>query len=199
MIRKSIVPCLLTLAAVCLAAPAAHAQLKVGTVDMNQVFTSYYKTKDAEAKINEARQTAKKDLDGRIETLKKAMEEINKLNQNLEKPELSKDGKDQFAKQRDEKIQEARALDRDLAEFRQAKERELQERYLRMRKDLIDDIMVVVQEKVKGNSYDLVVDKSAVSLGQIPIVLFSRSEFDFSNDVVAALNKTAPKPTSAAN
>ena len=78
--RKSIVSTLLCTAAICAVSSAAHAQFKLGTVDMNQVFTAYFKTKDAEAKINDARAAAKKELDERLETLKKAMDEINKTN-----------------------------------------------------------------------------------------------------------------------
>jgi len=195
--RKLVVSSILAVA-FCAASPVAHAQIKLGIVDMNSVFTSYYKTKDAEAKINEARAGAKKDLDERLETLKKAMDAINKMNSDLEKPELSKDGKEKSAKIRDEKVQEARTLDREIAEFRSNKEKQLQEQFLRMRKDIIDDIMVVVNDKVKGASFDLILDKSGASMGQIPLVLYSRADLDFSNEIVATLNKNAPKPSSAA-
>jgi len=195
--RKLIVSSLVLAVATCVASASANAQ-KLGTVDMNSVFTAYYKTKDAEAKINDARTAAKKDLDDRLDTLKKAMDEINKMNQDIEKPELSKDGKDKMSKSRDEKVQEARALDKDIAEFRQTKERQLQDQFLRMRKDIIDDIMKVVNDKVKAGAYDIVFDKSGASMGQIPIVLYSRGDLDFSNDIISALNKDAPKSSSAA-
>lgn len=197
--RKIILPCLIGAVSLCVASTSAHAQMKLGTVDMNTVFTSYYMTKDAEAKINEARAAAKKELDERLETLKKSMDDINKTNQEIEKPELSKEGKDKLAKQRDEKVQEARNLDREIAEFRQTRERQLQEQFLRMRKDIIDQIMKVVNEKVKAGGYDLVLDKSGASMGQIPVVLYSRADLDFSNDIITTLNKNAPKPSSAAN
>ena len=197
--RKSIVSALLCTAALCAVSTAANAQIKLGTVDMNKVFTAYFKTKDAEAKINDARGAAKKELDERLETLKKAMDEINKTNQDIEKPELSKDGKEKLAKQRDEKVQEARNLDREIAEFRQTRERQLQEQFMRMRKDIIDDIMKVVNEKVKAAGYDLVLDKTGVSMGQVPVVLYSRADLDFSNEIISILNKEAPKPSSAAN
>lgn len=196
--RKLIVSSIIATAAMCVASPA-HAQLKVGIVDMTTVFSSYYKTKDAESKINAQRADAKKDLDTRLDVLKKSMEEINKLNQDIEKQELSKEGKEKAAKQRDEKIAEARNLDREITEYRQTKEKGLQEQYLRMRKDLVDDIMVTVNDKVKTAGYDLVLDKSGLSLAQIPTVLFSRPDMDFSNDIITALNKNAPKPASAAN
>jgi outer membrane protein len=197
--RKSIVSTLLCTAALFAVSSAANAQFKLGTVDMNQVFTAYFKTKDAEAKINDARAAAKKELDERLETLKKAMDEINKTNQEIEKPELSKDGKEKLSKQRDEKVQEARNLDREIAEFRQTRERQLQEQFMRMRKDIIDDIMKVVNEKVKAAGYDLVLDKTGVSMGQVPVVLYSRADLDFSNEIISILNKNAPKPSSAAN
>ena len=73
------------------AATPALAQMKVGIVDMNKLFTSYYKTKDAEARLNDARAQAKTDLDGRLETLKSNMEEINKLEADAKKPELAAD------------------------------------------------------------------------------------------------------------
>ena len=193
MITRIILPCL---AATALAAltTSAHAQMKLGIVDMNQIFTSYYKTKDAESKLNEAREAAKKELDDRLETLKKAMEEINKLNQDAEKPELSKEAKEKAAKTRDEKVQEARNLDREIAEFRGTRERQLQEQFMRMRKDIVEDILKAVNDKVKVAGFDLVLDKSAMSMGQIPVVLYSRADLDFSNEIISTLNKTAPKP-----
>ena len=63
--------------------------LKVGTVDMNRAFKEYTKTKDSEKKINEAKDAAKKEYDDRAENYKKALEEINKLSQQLEAPALS--------------------------------------------------------------------------------------------------------------
>ena len=177
-------------------ATQAHAQFKLGTVDMNTVFTAYSKTMDAEAKLNEARAAAKKELDERLETLKKAMDEINKHNQEAEKSELSKEGKERAAKTRDTKVQEARALEQEIAEFRNTRERQLQEQFMRMRKDIVEDIMKVVNERVKTTGYDLVLDKSGVSMGQIPVVLYSRPDLDFSQDLVKELNKAAPSAKS---
>ena len=70
-------------------ASTSHAQVKIGTVDMNKIFSSYYKTKDAEARINEDRNSAKQDLDERMDTYKKNLDAITKLNEDIAKPELS--------------------------------------------------------------------------------------------------------------
>lgn len=194
---KSILSIAVLATALVAAAPSAQAQVKIGTLDMNAVFTQYYKTKDAEAKLNEARAAAKKELDDRLETLKKAMDEINKINADLEKPELSKDAKDKSTKSRDDKVNDARNLDREITEFRGTRERQLQEQFVRMRKDIIDEIMKVVNDKVKAAGYDLVFDKSGMSMGQIPVLVYSRADLDFSKEIVETLNKNAPKATPA--
>lgn len=194
---KSILSIAIVATALCAAAPSAHAQIKVGVIDMNTVFTQYYRTKDAEAKLNEARAAAKKELDDRLETLKKSMDEINKINADLDKPELSKDAKDKATKGRDEKVNEARNLDREITEFRGTRERQLQEQFVRMRKDIIDDIMKIVNDKVKTAGFDLVFDKSGMSMGQIPVLVYSRNDLDFSKEIVDSLNKAAPKATPA--
>lgn len=192
MIQKPI-RTLLVVAALGAAAPLAHAQMKIGIIDANRVFVEYYKTKDAEAKLNERRGAAKKEFDDRVETLKASMDAINKINASLEKPELSEEAKETMLKEREEKVAEARALDKEVTEFKGTRERELQEQFMRMRKDIIDDIMKVVNKDITDAGYDLVLDKSGLSAGQIPVVLYSRDDMDFSASIIEKLNANAPK------
>jgi outer membrane protein len=168
---------------------AANAQVKIGTVDMNRVFSEYSKTKDAQAKYAEAEKAANDDLNSRVETLKKSMQEISALNADLEK---SDSGKEEKVKDRDAKVAAARVLDREIADFRTAKQKALQDQFLRMRKDIVDDIMKTVNDLVKAKAYDVVFDKSGLSAGAVPVVLYSRDDLDFSSDVIAALNKNVP-------
>jgi outer membrane protein len=170
-------------------AALANAQVKIGTVDMNRVFSEYSKTKDAQAKYAEAEKAANDDLNNRVETLKKSMQEISALNADLEK---SDSGKEEKVKDRDAKVAAARNLDREIAEFRTAKQKALQDQFLRMRKDIVDDIMKTVNDLVKAKAYDVVFDKSGLSAGAVPVVLYSRDDLDFSSEVIAALNKNVP-------
>jgi outer membrane protein len=170
---------------------AAFAQgtLKVGTVDMNRAFKEYSKTKDAEAKINDAKTQAKKEYDERAESYKKALDDINNLNKQLESSALSADAKTKMAKDRDDKIANIKNMEREINEFRQTRERQLQEQALRMREGIVKEISDVVTEKVKANHMDLVFDKSGMSLNGVPLLMYSQDSTDFTNDVVAVLNK----------
>jgi len=188
---KKLIPILII--AIALGTTPAFAQSKVGIVDMNKVFTSYYKTKDAEKRLNDARTQAKSDLDSRLETLKASMEEINKLEAATKKPELTADKKEAAIKQRDEKISEVRNLDREIGEFRQTRERQLQEQFMRMRGDIVQDIMKVVETRVKSDGYDLVFDSSGLGISQVRVVLYSAPSLDFSDSIITELNKGAPK------
>jgi outer membrane protein len=181
----------LTLASLLLLPIAARAQgtLKIGTVDMNRAFKEYNKTKDAEAKINDAKNQAKKEYDERADAYKKALDEINNLNKQLDSPALSAEKKAQTAKDRDEKIANIKNMEREINEFRQTRERQLQEQAMRMREGIVKEITDVVNEKVKANALDLVFDKSGMSLNGVPLLMYSKENVDFTNDVVTVLNK----------
>jgi outer membrane protein len=170
---------------------ASYAQgtLKIGTIDMQRAFKEYSKTKDAEVKINEAKNAAKKEYDDRADSYKKALDEINTLNKQLDAPALSADAKTQKAKERDDKIANIKNMEREITEFRQTRERQLQEQALRMREGIVKEITDVVMEKVKTSNIDLVFDKSGMSLNGVPVLMYSRDTTDFTNDVVAILNK----------
>jgi outer membrane protein len=163
--------------------------LKVGTINMDRAFKEYSKTKEAEKKVNDAKDAAKKEFDDRTDAYKKALEEVNNLNKQLESTALSADKKTQLAKDRDDKINNIKNMEREINEFRVTRENQLREQALRMRDGIVKEIMDVVNDKVKTLNMDLVFDKSGLSVNGVPALLYSRDSYDFTNDVVAALNK----------
>ncbi len=190
-----------TILALTLAFPiAALAQgpLKIGTVDMQRAFKEYNKTKEAEVKINDAKNAAKKEYDDRAEAYKKSLDEINNLNKQLESPALSADKKTQTAKERDDKIANIKNMEREISDFRQTRERQLQEQLMRVREGIVKEITDIVMEKVKGSNLDLVFDKSGMSINGVPFLLYSHDNIDFTNDIIAVLNKPGRAASSTA-
>lgn len=185
---------LLALALGIAAAPvSAQAQMKVGTIDMKQVFDGYYKTKDAEAKINESRAQAQKELAERLDTFNKAQEQARKLNDEAGKAELSEKAKAEKVKGLNEKLQELGVMQREVQEFQQTRERQLSEQSVRSRNSLVEEINKVVSDVVKANGYDLVFDKSGQSLNAVNVLVHSKDSFDFTADVVNKLNADQKK------
>ena len=179
-------------------AALAQGTMKIGTVDMQRAFKEYNKTKEAEAKINDAKNAAKKEYDDRAESYKKALDEINNLNKQLESPALSADKKTQTAKERDDKIANIKNMEREISDFRQTRERQLQEQLMRVREGIVKEITDVVMEKVKANRFDLVFDKSGMSINGVPFLLYAPDNVDFTNDIIAVLNKPGRAASSTA-
>jgi len=186
---KNLLSLMLALFLVVPIAARAQGNMKIGTVDMNRTFREYTKTKDAETKINDAKNQAKKEYDERADTYKKALDDINNLNKQLDAPALSADAKTQKAKERDEKIANIKNMEREITEFRQTRERQLQEQAMRMREGIVKEITDVVMDKVKTNHFDLVFDKSGNSLNGVPLLMYAPDSIDFTNDIIAVLNK----------
>jgi outer membrane protein len=189
---------MLALALVFPIAALAQGTMKIGTVDMQRAFKEYNKTKEAEVKINDAKNSAKKEYDDRAESYKKALDEINNLNKQLESPALSVDKKTQTAKERDDKIANIKNMEREISDFRQTRERQLQEQLMRVREGIVKEITDVVMEKVKANHFDLVLDKSGMSINGVPFLLYAPDNVDFTNDIIAVLNKPGRAPSSTA-
>src|SRR5437773_4617671 len=170
---------------------AAFAQgtLKIGTVDVRRAFDEYTRKKEADAKLNDARNAAQKEFTDRADAYKKVLDEINNLNKQLESPALNAEKKTQSAKERDDKIANIKNMEREINDFRQTRERQLQEQAMRMREGIVKEITDVVMEKVKAKNLDLVFDKSGMSINGVPVVMYSHDNVDFTNDVIVVLNK----------
>src|SRR5687768_13608239 len=91
--------------------------IRIGTVDMKEVFQRYWRTKEAEGKMNDIRATVKRDLDERSEKRKSLEAEITKLNDDIKKPEVSAAKKEAANRDREKKIAEWQALMKELQSF----------------------------------------------------------------------------------
>src|SRR5437667_908477 len=180
---------------------------KKRTVDVRRAFDEYTRKKEADVKLNDARNAAQKEFTDRADAYKKVLDEINNLNKQLESPALNAEKKTQTAKERDDKIANIKNMEREINDFRQTRERQLQEQAMRMREGIVKEITDVVMEKVKAKNLDLVFDKSGMSINGVPVVMYAPDNDDFTNEVVAALNKpgrasasstsTSPSPSPA--
>jgi Skp family chaperone for outer membrane proteins len=178
-----------SLASLILVTSHLQAETKIGIVDMNRIFSEYDKTKKTQAEYEVLEKNTNKELDTRIDQLKKEVDAIDKLNTDLEKPDLNNDVREGKQKEREAKIAQAKKLDEETTAFRSNKEKKFQEEFSKTRKTIIDDIMIVINEQTKIRGFDILLDKSGLSAGAVPVVLYSRPDLDISTDIIAILNK----------
>jgi outer membrane protein len=186
----------LCLASALLSAPIQAQQLKIGTIDMQKVLAAFYKTQEAKEKLEAAQKAANDELNQRMETRKKNLDAINKLNEEMNRPDVSVATKGQKARERDAKIADQQGLEKEMTEFRDSRSKQLQEVQNHMVSGLVGDIMKVVSDQVKTQGFDLVLDKSGRSAGLgTTVLLYAKENMDISEVVIAKLNANRPAST----
>jgi Skp family chaperone for outer membrane proteins len=169
---------------------AAVRGIAVVAVDMNQVFKSLQETKRAETKINDAKTAAKTEYDNRAAVYLKGLDEIKKLNQELEAAGLSAGARTRKAKQRDEKVAKLKKLETEITEFRRTRERQLQEEALQLRNGLTKKITDAIGARLRSGGPALVLDQNGKSQNGLPCVFISGIP-DLSSSIIATLNQTS--------
>ena len=190
---KSATALLAALIGLCIAAPSASAQSKIGIIDMNRVFAEYYKTKDAEKDVNDQKALAKKELDERNARYRELIDKYQGLAKQINDPAITEELRAQKQQQAKEVASEARSLEREKKEFADRRQRMLLTEVDRARKAIIEEIQDLVKDTAKQSNYDLVFDKSGLGTRGIPFLLHSKDAVDFSEDIITKLNATAPK------
>ena len=166
--------------------------LKLGTVDMKKIFDTYYRTKEAEQSINQAKEEARQQLDEKMATYKKEVETTQKLAKEAESTALSQETRQKKMQLFQEKANEVRTMEREIGDFRAQREKQINDQMLRIRNSIVEEIVVLVQDQVKEKSFDLVIDKSGVSMNGVGMVLYARADMDFSDTIIAKLNEKKP-------
>lgn len=176
-------------ALIAIGAAPAHAQMKIGVVDIDKVFGNYYKTKIAEDKLNEAREAARKETDRRWAARVPLLEAMAQLNRDIDSKSQSPATRADKIKRREETISQIQAIEREVEQLNYTREMAIREQASRSRAVIVEDIMKVVNERAQAGGYDVVFDKSGSSMDGVRALLASRADMDFTEDVVAVVNK----------
>ena len=170
---------------------------RIVTVDLNKVFTDYYKTPIASAKIKDTAESFNKELNEMVDNYKKEIEELNKLREDQDKPEYTAEVRVQKRKAVSEKLAETQKIQRDLEEYRTSHGKILQDQQLRMRQSIVKEIQDIIDKEAQSAGYQLVLDKSGTTANAVPTILFSQDSMDITDDLIKTLNKNQPKTTEA--
>lgn len=178
----------LTVALLSLLSVPALAQTKIATVDMQKIFTAYYKTKLADAQLEKRQSDLRKDLKDMADGIDKAEQDYKDALEQADDLAISNE-------ERDKRRQTASDLEKDLDERRTAAEQyqrqaqaTLQEMDMRMHNGLISDIQKAVADKAKAGGYTLVVNSAASEI----VVYAAAGDNDLTDATIAELNAGAP-------
>lgn len=174
-------------------ASAQSGKLNIATVDMQELFKQYHRTAEAQKQINIDRARIQKDNNERLARIRELEESLETLRKQLEDTTIADSKKQELYKERQMKLQEGVALDRERREFLQLRNQALNEKLVQRMKGILEEIRKLVEEQAKVGDYDYVFDKSGLSTSQVPFLLYTKDATDITADLLKSLNKDAPK------
>lgn len=190
---------LTTLLTLCLcAAPAKAADLKLAVVDMQQVFKEYYKTKEADTRLKEVLASYQKEYQDMMADYQKMVDEAQKLRADTQNTTLDAKVRDEKTKALQAKVQDLQNTERKIREFDVTRRKQLDDQSGRMRKNIVEEITKVINSIGARDKYNLILDKSGMSLNGTPSALYVEGVTDISDEIIKTMNATAPKGGAAA-
>jgi hypothetical protein len=72
-------------------------------------------------------------------------------------------------------------LDKEIIEFRASREKVLADKFKLLRKEIIDELMIIVREVCEAKGLNVLYDTNGMSTQQIPVVLYTKGVFDITD------------------
>ncbi|HBJ83696.1 MAG TPA: hypothetical protein DDZ88_07490 [Verrucomicrobiales bacterium] len=172
------------------------ADLKIGVIDMSKVFQEFHKTKSAAEKYKGNYEKAAQEMQERQAVYKNLATEAQKLQKIAQDPIITPEQRNKHAAELGEKVKEIRSMEMEMQEFAERRQTQLKQEDMQIRKGLYEEILVVVRDKSKEEGFDIVFDKTGVSLSTIPVILHVKegAATDMTDQLIVELNKNAPPP-----
>ncbi len=171
---------------------AGAQNLKVATVDMQELFKQYHLTNAAQEQINVERAKINQLNEDRLVRIREIEASLESFKKQVEDPSVNESKKQSIAKDFKLLQQEGMQLDKERQGFIQRRTEALNQNMIERMKSILEDIRKLVEERSKADNYDLVIDKSGTSNSQIPVILYSKDSMDITASLLKVLNKDAP-------
>ena len=168
----SVITCYLSLVTCHLVVGAE--ELKIGYVNIGQVFEGYQRTKTSDAALERQGKQKEAEFDARMADLKKLRDNLELLN------DAAKEAKTRDVEEKAEELQR----------FRTNTARTLRRERDRITKDLLGEIQQAVEQYAKTNGFSLVLDERSL--------LYGVPTRDLTGDILKLLNSRATAAPPAA-
>lgn len=174
-------------------ASLAHAQsVSIATVNMERLYRDYYKTREAEEKIQSSVEKAQEQSNELIQEGQDLVAEYRAILERAENPALTEEAKAAARNEAAAKLEEIQTKEREVQQFQVNTQRQLQQRRRTHRDLMLDEIRAVVSQLARARKATLVFDTSGANAVGVPAVLYADSSWDMTDAVLKEINKDAP-------
>jgi outer membrane protein len=182
----------LTVLAASFFASAAHAEAKIAIIDLQKVFTNYWKTIQANAQIEEQKTDIKKRTQAMSDDYLKAKQDYKRLIDSSIDQAVSSDEREKRKAAAEKKVQEINEIEQTAKLYQNNSEESLALQIRHMRDRILGDIRDLVEAKARAGGYSPVINVAAETAGATPVVLYNNGQNDISEEILSQLNAGAP-------
>ncbi len=165
------------------------AEQKIAVVDMQKVFTGYDRTKTIELKVNQQMEVYKQYAAGLYQEYQKLNREYLNLRDESQNLTLSEAERENRRLRAIEKAEQIKKKEAELKDYNQSRQKQMKENFEKLRSEVVEEIKTVIRNKCIREGWTLVLDKSGVSLNDLPLVLYHTPSTDLTKDVLEDLNR----------
>ena len=185
------------LVTLCALAATAQAEIKIASVNVQELYTKFYKRFDTETTLQKQLAEIKADIKTREDKLRGLQEELKKILAKND-PSLSESAVAELRSQYQVKANELKAAEQEMKDFVQRREvafRELRNSEMRL---LVEEVQTAINTVADQSGADLVLDSGAISpQPQIGIGTrvfpYMKKDIDLTPEVLKQLNAGAPQ------
>ncbi|MGD9782133.1 MAG: OmpH family outer membrane protein [Kiritimatiellia bacterium] len=174
-----------------LAVPAGAAELKIATVDLEKVFAAHPKTQAAEAELKVAEDAIESEMQKMVSEGRAMEEDVAKLREASKNPLLAEEARLAKRNEAEEKLTELQEFQLRIRRTQETKLKQLREKLVKSRQGIVDELMKVVEEFGQAEGFDLVLDRSGMTMNMVPLMVYSKPELDVTEKLIARM-KAAP-------
>ena len=167
----------------------AMADGKIVFVDLQKLFTEFYKTQLAQDQIRQQTDEMKLEQDIMKNEIEEIREEVEQLRADSRDPMLSAEIRSNKRVLLEEQLVAMQEQEQEMLEYEQLRKKQIEEQNTRMTKKLFDEIQdkITIYSKEKG--FEAVIDRSAQSRLGIQVISYVSIASDITADVLAQLNE----------
>jgi len=169
------------------------AGIKAATVDVNQLMADYHVANKQISMLQAERDEYAKERDDRTKSLKEVVAKLKPIITKLKDKTLPQAARDAATEEYEDLVSQHSALSKDLKESDMGQLKDTKEKLAVATRSLLDEIQVVIHQYAKDNGYQWIIDTSGVTNTQISPLVYIKDAKDVTDEVLAVLNKNAPK------
>jgi outer membrane protein len=185
------------LVTLCALTATAQADIKIASVNVQELYTKFYKRFDTETSLQKQLSEIKADIKTREDKLRGLQDELKKIQEKYDSS-LSDSAVAKLREQYQAKANELKAADQEMKDFVQRREvafRELRNSEMRL---LVEEVQAAINSVADQSGTDLVLDSGAISpQPQIGIGTrvfpYMKKDIDLTPEVLKQLNAGAPQ------